>query len=262
MKKRKRLNIVGIVPARMASSRFPGKPLAKICGIPMVGHVYFRSRMSRALSDVYMATCDDVIKDYAESVGAKCVMTKDTHVRASDRAAEAMLKIEKETGKKIDIAVMIQGDEPMLHPDMLDEVAQPVLEDKNVHVVNLMAPLKTWDEHEDANIVKVVVDKNNFALYFSREPIPTSKKRKQDVPMRKQIAIIPFRRDVLIQFNELEATPLEIAESVDMLRFLEHGIRVKMVLTKHNIYGVDTPGQLRSVEKRMKNDPFIRKYKR
>src|SRR3989338_8650143 len=110
------LNIIGIIPARMGSSRFPGKPLAKILGMPMVGHVYFRSKMSKILNDVYIATCDKEIGDYADSIGAKWAMTKDTHERASDRCAEAMLKIENETGEKVDIAVMIQGDEPMIFP--------------------------------------------------------------------------------------------------------------------------------------------------
>src|SRR3989344_5627921 len=104
----KNLNIIGIIPARMSSSRFPGKPLEKILGIPMVGHVYFRSKMSKTLSGVYIATCDKEIADYADSIGAKCIMTKDTHERASDRTAEAMLKIEENTGKKVDIVVMIQ----------------------------------------------------------------------------------------------------------------------------------------------------------
>jgi len=224
------MNIIGVIPARMASSRFPGKPLAKICGIPMIGHVYLRSKMCRALNGLYVATCDKEIAEYAESIGAEAVMTSDTHKRATDRTAQALLKIERKTGRKVDIVVMIQGDEPMIYPQMIEESIKPMLADKTIEVANLMAPLKSRQEHDDPHEVKVVVDSNNFALYFSREPIPSWKKGAKEVPMLKQVCIIPFRRDFLIKFNRLSASPLEIVESVDMLRCLEHGHKVKMVL--------------------------------
>src|SRR3990167_9459525 len=133
----------------MASSRFPGKPLARILGIPMVGHVYFRSKMSGALDELYVATCDREIADYIESVGGKVVMTKRAHQRACDRAAEALLKIEIETGAQAEIAVMIQGDEPMLVPEMIEEVLRPMLKDSAVGVVNLMSPLKSEAESNE-----------------------------------------------------------------------------------------------------------------
>ncbi len=224
------LNIVGIIPARMGSSRFPGKPLAKILGIPMVGHVYFRSKMAKALKEVYIATCDKEIEDYAKSIGAKCIMTKDTHERCSDRVAEAMLKVEQETGERLDIVAMIQGDEPMVYPEMIDLALEPFLKDSSIQVVNLMAPIKSREEHNDPNCPKVAVDRENFALYFSREPIPSRKKGAKEVPMLKQVCIIPFQRDFLFQFNELRATPLEKIESIGLLRALEHGYKVKMVL--------------------------------
>lgn len=254
------MEIIGIIPARMASSRLPGKPLAGICGVPMVGHVYIRSRMCSRLSDVYVATCDSEIADYVESIGGKAVMTADTHERATDRTAEAMLKIEEEMGKKVDIVVMIQGDEPMLFPEMIDESVEPMLQDETVKVVNLMALMKSREEHDDPNEVKVVVDRNNFALYFSREPIPSWKKGAKDIKMLKQVCIIPFRRDFLIRFNELEETPLEIAESVDMLRVLEHGDKVKMSFTEYDTYSVDTEEDLLRVEGLMKKDKLITKY--
>jgi 3-deoxy-manno-octulosonate cytidylyltransferase (CMP-KDO synthetase) len=256
------MKIIGVIPARMASSRFPGKPLANICGIPMLGHVYFRSKMAKVFDDVYVATCDNEIKEYVELIGGKAVMTSDKHERASDRAAEALLKIEKETGQRKDIIVMIQGDEPMVAPEMLNLALQPMLEDESVLVVNLMAPIGTVREHEDPNEVKVVVDNNNDALYFSREPIPSRKKGAAQIPMLKQVCIIPFRRDFLIEFSRLEPTPLEKIESVDMLRILEHGYKVKMVLTKFETYSVDTPEDLRLVEERMKNDRLVTKYLR
>ncbi len=255
------MNIIGIIPARMASSRFPGKPLAQICNIPMIGHVYYRSKMSKVLNEVYVATCDQEIKDYVTSISGRTVMTMDTHERASDRCAEAMLKIEAETGRKVDIIVMIQGDEPMLYPEMIDMALKPIIEDEGLSVVNLMAHLKTREEHEDPNEVKVVVDLNNFALYFSREPIPSWKKGAKSVPMLKQVCIIPFRRDFLIKFNELEPTPLEVVESVDMMRVLEHGYRVKMVTTEFDTYSVDTLEDLKKVEVLMMTDRLMRDYK-
>ncbi len=254
------MRIIGIIPARMASSRLPGKPLAKIQGIPMVGHVLFRSKMCRTLDEIYVATCDDELAEYIESIGGKAIMTASTHERASDRTAEAMLKIEQETKKKVDIVVMIQGDEPMLYPQMIDQAVKPIVEDRSIQVVNLMAKLKSKDEHEDPNEVKVVVDKNSFALYFSREPIPSWKKEAKDVPMLKQVCIIPFRRDFLIRFNGLVPTPLEIVESVDMLRILEHGYKVKMVLTEFETYSVDTMEDLRLVDALMEKDALLDKY--
>lgn len=254
------LNIIGIIPARMGSSRFPGKPLASIRGIPMVGHVYFRSKMSRLLREVYIATCDEEIRQYAESIGAPVIMTADTHQRASDRTAEALLKIEAATGERVDIVVMIQGDEPMLHPEMIDEAVQPLIEDRSILVSNLLGELKTAAEHDDINEVKVVVDRDNFALYFSREPIPSRRKGGEGVAKYKQVCIIPFQRDFLLRFAQLPPTPLEIAESVDMLRVLEHGYRVKMVPTRFHVYSVDTEEDLRKVERLMADDPLLPLY--
>ena len=148
------MNIIGIIPARMGSSRFPGKPLAEILGKPMIYHVYWRSKMSRILNDVYIATCDKEIEDYCVRNGIKVIMTEDMHERASDRSAEAMLKIEEVTSQRIDIVVMIQGDEPMTYPDMIDESVTPMLSDKAINVVNLMAPLKSQDEHNDPNEIR------------------------------------------------------------------------------------------------------------
>lgn len=254
------MKIIGIIPARMASSRFPGKPMAKINGIPMIGHVFFRSKMSTTMDEVYVATCDEEIREYIESIGGKAVMTKNTHERASDRAAEAMLKVEEMSGEKNDIVVMIQGDEPMLSPEMIDEAIEPLLRDPGIRVSNLMAPIKTLEDHMDPNEVKVVVDLKDFALYFSREAIPSRKKGAATVPMLKQVCIIPFVRDFLLEFNEWPQTPLEIIESVDMMRILEHGQKVRMVMTQKETYSVDTIEDLKRVEKAMEGDPLIALY--
>jgi len=254
------MKIIGIIPARMASSRFPGKPLAKIHNIPMIGHVYFRSKMSKVLSQVYIATCDSEIKDYARSIMAESIMTLDTHQRATDRTAEALCKIEKQGDYKVDIVVMIQGDEPMLTPGMIDMAVEPMLRDKSIQVVNLMAPLETSSEHNDPNEVKVVVDREGFAMYFSREPIPSKKKTDKKVPMLKQVCVIPFRRDFLLKFLELEPTTLEIVESVDMLKAMEHQYKVKMVLSNSITYSVDTQTDLEKVTDMMKDDVLLKLY--
>lgn len=256
------MRIVGFIPARMGSSRFPGKPLAKICGLSMLEHVYKRSGMSRTLDQVYIATCDVEIKKAVESFGGKVIMTKPTHERASDRVAEAMLKVEAAQKRKIDVAVMIQGDEPLVSPRMIDAAVRPLLANKKILVSNIMETIKTDEEFEDRNAIKVVVDKNNFALYFSREPIPSPKRQTGKFPRYKQVCIIPFRRDFLLRFGALAQTPLEIAESIDMLRVLENGEKVKMVPTQLETYSVDTPADLRRVAKHMMRDPLFRRYKR
>ncbi len=253
------MKIVGIIPARMASTRFPGKPLAKICEMPMIAHVYLRSKMCKSLDGIYVATCDKEIAEYVESIDGKVIMTSDAHKRASDRTTEAMLRIEEATGKKIDIVVMIQGDEPMLRPEMIDKAIKPMLEDDTIPVVNLVAPLKSREEEDDPNEVKVVVDLDFYALYFSREPIPSRKKAADSFVMYKQVCIIPFRRDFLRTFNKLSPTPLEIVESIDMLRVLEHGYKVKTVLSRFDTYSVDTPDDLREVEKLIKDDSLKEK---
>ena len=166
------MRILAVIPARMASSRFPGKPMALIHGMPMIGHCYCRVQRCEELSDTYVATCDREIFDYIESIGGKAIMTADTHERASDRAAEAMLKIEEQTAEKTDILVMVQGDEPMDTPQMISEALAPMFADDRIDVVNLVSPISSVDEFEDPNTVKVVIDSSGNALYFSREPVP------------------------------------------------------------------------------------------
>ena len=253
------MNIISIIPARMGSSRFPGKPMADILGMPMIGHVYKRVKLSKTLNEVYVATCDEEIYNYIESIGGKAIMTSDCHERCSDRCAEAMLKIEKETKQKVDIMVMVQGDEPLTFPEMIDEAVEPMLEDKNIKITNLVADLETIEEFEDPNEVKVVMDKDNFALYFSREPIPSRKKGIDKVPMKKQVCVIPFERNFLLEYNETPPTPLEIIESVDMMRILENGGKVKMISTKYKTKAVDTPDDLQKVIEMMESDELFKK---
>ena len=254
------MNIIGIIPARMASTRFPNKPMANILGMPMIGHCLKRCLMCNLLTDVYVATCDKIIYDYTESIGGKAIMTLDTHERASDRTAEAMLKIEEKIGEKIDIVVLLQGDEPMTNASMIESAVKPLLDDSNLKITNLYASITSIEEFENPNEVKVVLDCESNALYFSREPIPSRKKGVIDVPMYKQVCVIPFRRDFLLEYNEMEETQLEIIESVDMMRLLENGIKVKMVYIQEDNFSVDTPDDLENVTELMKKDELVKFY--
>ena len=236
----------------MGSSRFPGKPMAKILGKPMIGHVYERVSRSPMLTLTAVATCDTEIRDYIESIGGVAVMTGDRHERASDRCAEALMKLEAANGTRYDIVVMVQGDEPMTHPDMIAEAVQPLLDHPELQVVNLLGTIADEVEFEDQNCIKVVCDLRGNALYFSREPIPTRCKIGH-IPMGKQVCIIPFRRDFLLRYTALSPTPLEIAESVDMMRILEHGHTVRMAPTRYSTQAVDTPADLERVERLMKD---------
>lgn len=245
------MNILALIPARMGSSRFPGKPMAPILGKPMIGHVYERVSKSPLLAMTAVATCDQEIFDYVRSIGGVAVMTSDTYERASDRCAEALVKLEEANNTRYDIVVMVQGDEPMTHPDMIAEAVQPMLDDPDIQVVNLLGQINDVAEFEDRNCIKVVCDLTNNAMYFSREPIPTRCKV-DDVHMGKQVCIIPFRRDYLLEYTRLAPTPLEVAESVDMMRILEHGMKVRMASTKYNTQAVDTLEDLKKVERLMR----------
>jgi len=239
--------ILALIPARMGSSRFPGKPMAKIQGRPMIGHVYENVIKNELITKLAVATCDDVIYNYIRSIGGHAIMTSAKHERASDRCAEALLKIENDDNIKYDIVVMVQGDEPMIHPNMITEAIEPMLNGENIIVTNLLGKIENQEEFEDRNCIKVVCDLSGNALYFSREPIPSSYKT-DNVSMGKQICVIPFRHDFLLKYSQMEPTPLEKAESVDMMRILEHGMKVKMVRTNYISYAVDTPKDLDRVK--------------
>jgi 3-deoxy-manno-octulosonate cytidylyltransferase (CMP-KDO synthetase) len=252
------MKAIAVIPARLGASRFPGKPLATILGVPMVGHCYFRSRMCDHLNDVYVATCDKEIADYIMSIGGKVVMTAATHTRASERTAEAVQKLEA-LGVVADVVVMVQGDEPIIAPAVIDETLQH-FDDPKVDIVNIMSRIRTKEEFLDHNNVKVVVNQSMDALYFSREPIPSPWKGIEHIPMYNQVGVIAFRREVLTRFNQMPETVLEKIESVDMNRILETGGKIRMVLTETRTIGVDTPAELKAVEELMKSDPFIAHY--
>ena len=247
--------VVAVIPARMGSSRFPGKPLAPILGLPMVEHVRRRVAMCETLDGVYVATCDKEIYDATEAHGGQAVMTSDVHQRASDRVAEVAETMEA------DIFVLVQGDEPMTVPEMIDLAVAPMLEDPAIQCVNLSKRIESAESWNDPNTIKVVTDLNGDALYFSRQPIPSERILGYDqIPLYKQVCIIPFRRDALLSYAALKPTPLEESESVDMMRFLEHGYKVRMAETEFDTYAVDTPEDLARVEEIMRGDALTREY--
>ncbi len=253
------MNAIGIVPARLAASRFPGKPLEKMLGMPMIGHCYHRTRLAPGISSAYVATCDDAIAEYVRSIGGNAIMTSDKHTRATTRTAEALEIIERETGNKVDIVVMVQGDEPLISPETIGETLDG-FEDASVTIVNVMSKLRTLEAFKDVNNVKVVVDQNFNALYFSREPIPSPWKGWEHLPRYMQTGIIAFRRDTLISFNAMEETSLEQIESVDMNRVIETGGKIHMVLTEAQTIGVDTREELLDAEELLRSDAVVKKY--
>lgn len=243
--------ILALIPARMDSSRFPGKPLAPLLGKPMIGHVYERVARNQQLSATVVATCDLAIFEYVRAIGGRAVMTSPRHERASDRCAEALMLLEAEHQWQYDIVVMVQGDEPMIDPRMITEALDPMLRDVTLNVVNLMGVIRSVSEFEDRNCIKVVCNLQRDALYMSREPIPTHSKGHYG-PTGKQVCVIPFRRNFLLEYTRLAPTPLEIAESIDMLRVLEHGFRLRMVPTAFDSHAVDTSSDLALVEEFMR----------
>ncbi len=249
------MKIVAVIPARMGSSRFPGKPLARLRGLTMIEHIYHRTALCRSLDAIYVATCDEEIRKAAVSFGCKAIMTSPAHQRPSDRVAEAA------KGLEADIVVMVQGDEPLLRPEMIELAVAPLVKDSSILCSNLVARIKTLEEFNDPNTIKVVIDKEGFALYFSRKPIPTENLVGWGkMPAYKQVCLIPFRRDFLFKYPQLEPTPLEKAESVDMLRILEHGYKVKLIESPYKTHAVDTPGDLKLVERMMESDPLLPLY--
>ena len=250
------MKIVAVLPARMGSSRFPGKPLAPLLGRTMIEHVYQRVRRCELLSETLSATCDEAIMAAAAGFGARAIMTGSHHERATDRVAEAV------AGMDADVVVMVQGDEPMVVPEMLNAALAPYLAGGTPPAcVNLSKRIASEDEFLSPNTIKVVTNLAGDALYMTRQAIPTlAAGGFAATRTLKQVCIIPFTRAALATFAALSPTPLEKLESIDMLRFIEHGERVHMVETDFDSQAVDTPADLALVESLMRDDPLCAQY--
>jgi 3-deoxy-manno-octulosonate cytidylyltransferase (CMP-KDO synthetase) len=231
--------VVSVIPARMAATRFPGKPLAMLAGLPMIEHVRRRVALSSAMDDVIVATCDSEIAQAVTRHGGRVVMTADTHVRCTDRVAEAAANLDA------DIIINVQGDEPLVRPEILNPLVDALKADPSLPCANLMAKIHSDDDFNSHNVVKTVFDRAGNALYFSRLPIGQR---------YKQLGIIAFRADFLRTFALLEPSPLEALESVDMLRALEHGYKVRMVVSEFESVGVDTPADLERAAQLLEKD--------
>lgn len=238
-------SVIGVIPARMAATRLPGKPLVEIAGKPMIQWVWERARQAKQLQALYIATPDLEILQAAERFGAKAMLTSHQHRSGSDRVAEVARRTEGE------LYVNIQGDEPLLEPSNIDLAVQPLLEDPTLLMSSLYC-LAEPSEYDQPTVVKVVLDLQGNALYFSRARIPYPREW-TDLPVYKHIGLYVYRRDLLLQFAEWEPTPLECTESLEQLRALEHGVRIRMVQVERAPIAVDTEEDLARVRRMLES---------
>lgn len=238
------MNVVGVIPARYASVRFPGKALAEIDGRPMIQHVYERASQSRSLTEVVVACDDERIKEAAAAAGARVIMTRPDHSCGTDRIVEAV------QGMDADILVNIQGDEPLIRPAMIDALVECLSQDPQQVMATVVKQIEDTAEISDPNVVKVVLDKRDFAIYFSRAPIPYNRAGK-DHTYYKHLGIYAYTKSFLLIYAALPKTALEEAECLEQLRAIEHGYKIKTVVTQYDSIGVDTPEDLNKVAARI-----------
>lgn len=248
------MHIVAVIPARMASTRLPGKPLANLLGRPMIEHIFRRTVMCDDVDEVLIATCDEEIHVAATAFGARVVMTGSHHERASERMGEVAESV------AADLYVLVQGDEPMLHPDMVSAAVAPFSTGDDVRCVNLMRRIEDPAAFASPNTIKVVIDEHRDALFMSRQPIPTMPDGWGSADAYKQVCVIPFTADELATYVRLPETPLERAESIDMMRLLEHGRKVRMIETQFDTSAVDTEQDRIAVERLLEEDPLVGRY--
>lgn len=249
--------VLTIVPARMASSRFPGKPLIPLLGVALVAHVFERCRLNPRAGRVVIATCDESIRVACEKMGAEVVMTSDTHPGCVDRTEEAVDKVGRDLDDN-DLILMVQGDEVLFAPDMTDQIVDAYLKHKDP-VINLASPIVTQEDHEDPNCVKVAFAESGRALYFSRAPIPF-RGRAPGTAAWQQTGVIGFSKRYLRTFRRLPRTPHEMTEHIDMLRVIEHGHTVRIVTTDRETIGVDTPSDRDRAEQMLRRDRWTARY--
>jgi 3-deoxy-manno-octulosonate cytidylyltransferase (CMP-KDO synthetase) len=238
------LQTVAVIPARFASSRFPGKPLADLDGRPMIEHVYRRVERSQAVSRVIVATDDLRVATAVSRFGGEVRLTRPDHLTGTDRLAEVATTLE------CDVIVNVQGDEPLIDPGAIDEAVAALTAESGTHITTLYRRISDPGELKNPNIVKVAIDRAGFALYFSRAPIPYVRDPRGGwPPLYRHIGLYAYRRSALLVLAALEPTPLERAEALEQLRALEHGIRIKAVESAYDSFGVDTPEDLEHVRR-------------
>ena len=254
------MKVIGLIPARMASSRFPGKPLCKILGKPMIEHVYRRATMYPGWTKLGLTTCDREIADFGNSNGWDVIMTSDKHTRCLDRIAEAAPKFDSDL-KDDDIIVCVQGDEPMLYPNMIDAVVKPLLDDKDVNCTVLAMDIVDEDVFKHKDTVKIVHNLKGDVLYTSRSPVPWCEKFSVELGAKRIYGIFAFRWHFLRTFTNLPESPLEIKESCDSNRMFDYGLKQRIAPYQFvQSFSVDNPGDVRKVEEGMSADPFYKMY--
>lgn len=247
MRQQEKLQFVGIIPARYASTRFPGKPLATLAGKPVIEHVY--RRVVEALGSAYVATDDDRIAQAVERFGGQAVMTRADHKSGTDRIAEALEK----TGREVDVVVNVQGDEPFITTRQIETLCH-CFDDEQTQIATLGKPFESMEAVENPNSPKIVTDLKGFALYFSRSVIPYIRGFEQTdwlshFPYLKHLGIYAYRTEVLREITQLPQSPLEKTESLEQLRWLQAGYRIKVGITNEETVGIDTPEDLVRAER-------------
>jgi 3-deoxy-manno-octulosonate cytidylyltransferase (CMP-KDO synthetase) len=248
------MKITAIIPARYASTRFPGKALADIGGKPMIQHVYERACKASLVSRVIVATDDTRIADAIHLIGGEAVMTSTSHETGTDRLAEVA------DGLDTDIIVNVQGDEPLISPEMIDQAIEPFLNDPALQMGTLKTRIKSLHDFLSPNVVKVVTGAGGYALYFSRSPLPFFRDKWQDLKDEsfingkllcyKHVGLYVYRRDFLLQYAAMPQTFLEISEKLEQLRAIENGTRIRVIETEFESIGVDTPDDLAKAQER------------
>jgi len=259
------MKIIAIIPARYASTRFPGKPLAMINGKPIIQYVFEAASKASLINRVIVATDDERIFRKVKEFGGEAWMTSSNHISGTDRISEVAKKIDA------DIIVNVQGDEPLIEPEVINQAVEPFInQNSELYMGTICTEIKSEDELKDPNVVKVVIDRSGYALYFSRSPIPynrdkwasgqvgkesleSSNPRTLEPCYYKHIGLYVYRKDFLIKFSELSPTPLEETEKLEQLRVLEHGYKIKVIKTDYDSIGVDTPEDLERVKQAMSN---------
>ncbi|RJP27049.1 MAG: 3-deoxy-manno-octulosonate cytidylyltransferase [Candidatus Omnitrophota bacterium] len=224
------MSVLGVIPSRYGSTRLPGKPLIPISGKSLIRRVYEQSKKCKNLDFVCVATDDPRIVDEVETLGGRGIMTSPDHPSGTDRVEEAVAGLEREGIIKPDIVVNIQGDMPFVHPQMIEEIVDALLADPSIPMGTSRYPIAHQEDYENPAVVKVITDLNEFALYFSRSLIPYPR-MKTGIPVYDHIGIYVYRRDFLRTLTQLKPTPLEREESLEQLRVLEHGYKIKVVKT-------------------------------
>ena len=261
-KSQKLPKIYGFIPARMESSRFFGKPLHPILDMPMIEHVIHRARMYEGWTNLFLTTCNAEIQSFGESIKIPVVMTSNKHERALDRIAEAVDKCNEKINDN-DIILNVQGDEPMLTPDMINATIKPMLDDSSVDGTILAMNIINEKQYKDPNALKIIHNLKGDILYTSRSPIPYAKKFSSSLGAKRIYGIFGFRWHFLKLFNQLKASPLELSESCDSNRFYDHGYKQRIAPYNYeDSFSVDVKSDIEMVEKAMIKDQIWPKYKK